>query len=51
MIGHWIINTAGVGSIIVFTVGFLVFAAYVYMIRWIQTTPPDKEPEAGGTQE
>lgn len=42
--GHWIVDTAGGGSIIVFLVGFSVLAAYVYMFRWIQTTPPDPVP-------
>jgi hypothetical protein len=43
--GYWIVNTAGIGSIIVFAVGFSVLAAYFYMLRWIQTTPPDPAVE------
>lgn len=39
-IGYWLVDTAGVGSIIVLAVGFSVFFAYVAMLRWIQTTPP-----------
>jgi len=39
--GYWIINTAGIGSLIVFIVGMSVFAAYVYMFRWIQTAPEE----------
>ena len=38
---YWLMNTAGVGSIIVVVVGLLVFLAYVYMLRWIQTAPRD----------
>ncbi|RME79048.1 MAG: hypothetical protein D6784_01425 [Chloroflexi bacterium] len=57
--GFWIVNTPGIGSLIVLTVGLSVFAAYVYMVRWIQTAPPDPveirapqtagEPEPNGT--
>lgn len=39
-IGYWLVDTAGVGSIIVLAVGFSVFFAYVAMLRWIQTAPP-----------
>lgn len=42
--GHWILDTAGVGSIIVWGVGLAVLAAYLYMLRWIQTVPPDPVP-------
>jgi hypothetical protein len=42
--GYWIMDTAGIGSIIVFAVGFGVLAAYVYMLRWIQTASPDPVP-------
>ena len=37
--GHWLVDTAGIGSIIVLSVGFLVLAAYVYMLRWVQRSP------------
>ncbi len=40
--GHWLMDTAGVGSIIVLGIGFSILGAYIYMLRWIQTTPPDK---------
>lgn len=39
-IGYWLVNTAGIGSIIVLAVGFSVFFTYVAMLRWIQTAPP-----------
>ena len=39
--GHWLMDTAGIGSIIVFTIGFSLLAAYLYTLRWIQTAPPD----------
>jgi hypothetical protein len=42
--GYWFVNTAGIGSIIVFAVGLSVFAAYLSMLRWIQTAPPDPIP-------
>ena len=37
--GHWLADTAGIGSIIVLSVVVLVLAAYVYMLRWIQRAP------------
>jgi hypothetical protein len=40
----WFVDTAGIGSIIVFTVGLSVMAAYLSMLRWIQTAPPDPVP-------
>jgi hypothetical protein len=42
--GHWLMDTAGIGSIIVLAVGFSVLAAYVYMLRWIQIAPRDLAP-------
>jgi hypothetical protein len=45
--GLWIIDTAGIGSIIVFVVGLSTLGAYFYMLRWIQTAPPDPAPEPG----
>ncbi len=42
---YWFINTPGIGSIIVFAVGISVFIAYLRMLRWIQTTPPDPDPK------
>jgi len=44
--GHWLIDTAGIGSIIVFVVGFSTLGAYVYMLRWIQTAAPEPAPES-----
>lgn len=37
----WFLDTAGIGSIVVFVVGISVFLIYLRMLRWIQTTPPD----------
>lgn len=48
--GHWLMDTAGIGSIIVLAVGFSILVAYVYVLRWIQAAPPDPvlvEAEAG----
>ncbi len=42
--GYWLVDTAGVGSIIVFVVGLSALAAYAYMLRWIQTAPRDPAP-------
>lgn len=43
---HWIINTAGVGGIIVGLVAIPVFIAYVRMVRWIALAPrPQHGPE------
>lgn len=39
--GHWFMDTPGIGSIIVLAVGFSILAAYIYMLRWIQAAPPD----------
>ncbi len=38
---HWIIDTAGVGSLIVFVVAGSALIAYVLMIRWIARAPQD----------
>jgi hypothetical protein len=48
----WFFDTAGIGSIIVIGVGLSVLMAYIRMMRWIQTTPPEPTPlpEAGGEQ-
>ena len=43
--GLWIIDTAGIGSIIVFVVGLSTLGAYFTMLRWIQTAPPELAPE------
>lgn len=52
-IGYWLVDTAGIGSIIVLGVGFFVFFAYVAMLRWIQTAPPEQPvaAAASGTAE
>lgn len=38
---HWLFNTPGIGSIVVFTVGISVLTAYLTALHWIQTAPPD----------
>lgn len=48
--GYWLMDTAGIGSIIVLVVGFSILAAYVTMLRWIQAAPRDPvllDTEAG----
>ena len=39
--GHWLMDTSGIGSIVVLGVGFCVLGAYIFMLRWIQGAPPD----------
>lgn len=46
--GYWFVNTAGIGSIIVLVVGLSVFSAYIVMLRWIQTAPPEPAPVSTG---
>jgi hypothetical protein len=41
----WFLDTAGIGSLVVLAVGLSVFAAYVYVLRWIQTAPADAEAD------
>ena len=40
----WFVDTAGIGSLVVLTVGLSVLAAYLFVLRWIQTAPPDPVP-------
>ncbi len=42
---YWFFNTPGIGSIVVFVVAISVFIAYLRMLCWIQTTPPDPKPK------
>ncbi len=57
--GHWFVDTAGIGSIIVMVVGISVLVAYFRMLRWIQTTPRPvlvktpaaEESQPGGAKE
>jgi hypothetical protein len=42
----WLVDTAGIGSIIVMVVGIAVLAAYSAMLRWIATTPREALPIA-----
>ncbi len=39
---HWLIDTAGIGSLIVVAVALGVLAAYVRMLRWIQAAPDER---------
>jgi hypothetical protein len=39
--GYWLVDTAGIGSIIVLAVGFSILVAYITMLRWIQAAPRD----------
>jgi hypothetical protein len=47
----WFVDTAGIGSIIVLAVGLSVLAAYLYVLRWIQTAPPDPAPVPTGADQ
>lgn len=47
----WFVDTAGIGSIIVLTVGLSVLTAYLYVLRWIQTAPPDPAPVPTGVDQ
>jgi len=49
--GHWLIDTSGIGSIVVLGVGFCVLVAYILMLRWIQAAPPDPVPVEVGSQD
>jgi hypothetical protein len=49
--GYWFVNTAGIGSLVVLTVGLSVFAIYLYVLRWIQTAPPDPAPVSTGADQ
>lgn len=42
--GHWLVDTAGIGSLVVMGVGCFVLIAYVTMLRWIQSAPRDPVP-------
>jgi len=43
---HWILDTAGIGGIIVGLVAIPVFIAYVRMVRWIASA--SRAPQADG---
>ena len=47
--GHWLVDTAGIGSVVVLSVGFLVLAAYIFMLRWIQRAPREVDSQDEGT--
>lgn len=38
---YWFLNTPGIGSIIVFAVGFSALTGYLTALRWIRAAPPD----------
>jgi hypothetical protein len=38
---HWLIDTPGIGAIIVIAIGLGVLTIYGLTIRWIQSAPPD----------
>jgi hypothetical protein len=40
----WFFDTPAIGSVVVFAVGISVFLVYYSMLRWIQSTPPDRQP-------
>jgi len=40
-IAYWLINTPGIGAIIVIAIGLGVLIAYTLTVRWIQSAPPD----------
>lgn len=47
--GHWILDTAGVGGIIVGLVAIPVLLAYIGMVRWIAHAPRGaSEPRPSG---
>lgn len=48
--GHWFVNTAGIGSAIVFVVGLSVLAAYYRLLRWVQAAPPEADRPAEAKQ-
>jgi hypothetical protein len=43
---HWILDTAGIGGIIVGLVAIPVLIAYIRMVRWIAAAP--RPPQADG---
>jgi hypothetical protein len=49
--GHWLMDTAGIGSIIVLGVGLSVAFAYVYMLRWILCASREPVPAEVGTKD
>jgi hypothetical protein len=38
---HWILDTAGIGGIIVALVAIPILIAYIRMVRWIAAAPRD----------
>ncbi|MGC8779812.1 MAG: hypothetical protein ACP5UQ_03015 [Anaerolineae bacterium] len=48
---HWIIDTAGVGSLIVFMVAGSVLIAYALMTRWIVQAPKEHNEQEARPEE
>jgi hypothetical protein len=46
--GHWIVDTAGIGALIVLFTAGPVLLAYIGMIRWIARAPREDEHEPSG---
>ncbi len=44
---HWLIDTAGLGSLIAIGVALIVLAAYARMLFWIQGAPSDRTAGVG----
>lgn len=49
--GHWLMDTPGIGSIVVLGVGFCVLIAYIFMLRWIQGAAPELIPVEASAQD
>ena len=44
---HWLVDAAGIGSLIVALVAGPVLIAYIAMVRWIAKAPRDHEDTRG----
>lgn len=40
-VAHWLIDTPGIGAMIVIAIGLGVLTTYGLTVRWIQSAPPD----------
>lgn len=47
--GHWILDTAGIGGIIVGLVAIPVLLAYIGMVRWIAHAPGGASEPGGAS--
>ena len=43
--GHWLVDTAGIGALIVLVTAGPVLLAYIGMVRWIARAPRKDEHE------